>query len=395
MSGIFDTPELRAFRSQVRNFLRDHLDDELVHLTRGGLHMERAAMARWQATLHRQGWAAPHWPKAVGGTGWNALQRYIFEEECAFADAPLGDVHGLFLAGPMLIAEGTEEQKARYLPRILAGEEFWCQGFSEPNSGSDLASLKTTARLEGDHWVINGQKTWLSSGHHADLMFCLVRTDPTVKPQQGLSIFILDMKDPGITLQPIWTMDEGHSVNAVFFDNVRVTQDKLIGRLNEGWTYAKELLARERVNNAQAPRTKRDILELERLAGKLLDESTGRPLLESAWVQRRLGALTMDFLGLESAVLDVIARQMQGIEPGAEASSLKIRGSELQQRVTETAMSLLGAAGVVLSPTYGEGLLAPEGRGWAERHFFRRVVTIYAGANEIQKSIIAKAILDM
>ncbi|MFT3666957.1 acyl-CoA dehydrogenase family protein [Piscinibacter sp.] len=392
--GIFDTPELRAFRAEVRAFLKEHLDDRLVHQTRGGLHMAREDMARWQATLNRRGWGAPHWPQAVGGTGWNELQRYIFEEESAFADAPLGDVHGLFLAGPMIIAEGSAAQKARYLPKILAGEEFWCQGFSEPNAGSDLASLKTRAVLDGEHWVIDGQKTWLSGGHHADLMFCLARTGAEAKPQAGLSVFILDMRDPGITLQPILTMDEGHSVNAVFFDGVRVPRENLIGELNRGWTYAKELLARERVNNAQAPRTKRDIVELERLAQRLVD-ADGRALIEQGWVRRKLAVLTADFVALESAALGVIAEQMKGCEPGPAASTLKIRGSELQQRVSETAMALLGEAGIVLGADYGGGLLAPAGRGWAERHFFRRVVTIYAGANEIQKSIIAKAILDM
>lgn len=391
---IFSTPELQAFRQEVRAFLKQHLTDDLVRATRGGLHLEREDMARWQAVLNARGWGAPHWPVAVGGTGWNELQRYIFEEESAFADAPLGDVHGLFLAGPMLIAEGSAAQQARYLPKILAGEEFWCQGFSEPNAGSDLASLKTSARLEGEHWVINGQKTWLSSGHHADLMFCLARTNAQVKPQAGLSVFILDMRDPGISLHPIWTMDEGHSVNAVFFDNVRVPLDAVIGQLDHGWTYAKELLARERVNNAQAPRTKRDILELDRLARRLATPD-GRPLIEQGPVRRRLASITADFVALESAALAVIAEQMQGREPGPAASTLKIRGSELQQRVSETAMSLLGEAGVMLAPEYGGGLLDPEGRGWAERHFFRRVVTIYAGANEIQKSIVAKSILDM
>jgi alkylation response protein AidB-like acyl-CoA dehydrogenase len=356
--------------------------------------MERADMARWQATLHRRGWGAPHWPQALGGTGWSELQRYIFEEESAFADAPLGDVHGLFLAGPMIIAAGSEAQRSRYLPKILAGEEFWCQGFSEPNAGSDLASVKTRAVPDGDHWVIDGQKTWLSSGHHADRMFCLARTDAEVKPQAGLSVFILDMRDPGISLHPILTMDEGHSVNAVFLDRVRVPRENLIGQLNQGWTYAKELLARERVNNAQAPRTKRDIVEIDRLA-RTLKDAGGQALIEQGWVQRKLAVLTADFVALESAALGVIAEQMKGQEPGPAASTLKIRGSELQQRVSETAMHLLGEAGVVLAPEYGAGLLAPQGRGWAERHFFRRVVTIYAGANEIQKTIIAKAIQGM
>ncbi|WP_144108262.1 acyl-CoA dehydrogenase family protein [Paraburkholderia sp. BCC1886] len=392
--SLFDTPELREFRHEVRAFLKANLTPRLIAQTRSQLHLEREDMAHWQRILNARGWGAPHWPKAVGGTGWNELQRYIFEEESAFADAPLGDVHGLFLVGPMLIAEGSAEQKARYLPKILAGEEFWCQGFSEPNAGSDLASLKTTARLDGDSWVINGQKTWLSSGHHADLMFCLARTDLDAKPQASLTQFIVDMKSPGITLHPIMTMDEGHSVNAVFFDNVRTPRANVIGGLEKGWTYAKELLARERVNNAQAPRTKRDIVELDRMA-RTLKNANGRTLIEQAWVRRKLAALTVDFVALESAALGVLAEQMQGREPGPAASTLKIRGSELQQRVSETALAMLGQAGVVLGHDYGSGLLAADGIGWAERHFFRRVVTIYAGSNEIQKTIIAKSILDM
>src|SRR5690554_2231510 len=392
--SIFNTPDLMAFRQEVRAFIKERLTDEMVQATRSGLHLDPRIMRAWQATLNERGWGAPHWPASAGGPGWNALQRYIFEEECAFADAPPGDVLGLFLAGPMIIAEGNDAQKKRYLPKILSGEEYWCQGFSEPNAGSDLASLKTTAVRDGDEWVLNGQKTWLSSGHYADFMFCLARTDLEGKPQEGLTQFIIDMKTPGLTLHPIMTMDEGHSVNAIFLDNVRVPHENVIGEINKGWTYAKDLLARERVNNAQAPRTKRDILELERLAASLKDEH-GAPLADQPQVQRRLASLVMDFVALESAVLRVLASQMRGEEPGPIASTLKIRGSELQQRVTETAMSLLDQAGTVLTPEYDGGLLAPEGNGWLERHLFRRVVTIYAGSNEIQKTIIAKSILGM
>lgn len=392
--SIFNTPDLLAFREEARAFIKEHLTDEMVQATRSGLHLDPDIMRRWQAALNARGWGAPHWPAEAGGPGWNALQRYIFEEESAFADTPPGDVLGLFLAGPMIIAEGNDAQKKRYLPKILSGEEYWCQGFSEPNAGSDLASLKTTAVKDGDEWVLNGQKTWLSSGHYADLMFCLARTEPDGKPQEGLTQFVIDMKTPGLTLHPIVTMDEGHSVNAIFLDNVRVPQENIIGEINKGWTYAKDLLARERVNNAQAPRTKRDILELERLAARLTDEQ-GAPLAHDPLVQRRLSSLVMDFVALESAVLRVLAAQMRGEEPGPIASTLKIRGSELQQRVTETAMSLLDQAGIVLTPEYGGGLLADEGNGWAERHLFRRVVTIYAGSNEIQKTIIAKSILGM
>ncbi|URI07587.1 acyl-CoA dehydrogenase family protein [Aquincola tertiaricarbonis] len=392
--GLFDTPELRAFRAEVRAFLAEHLDDELVQATRAGLHLPRETVARWQAALGRRGWGAPHWPASAGGPGWDEARRYIFEEETAFADAPLGDVLGLFLAGPMLIAEGSPAQRARYLPGILHGQEFWCQGFSEPNAGSDLASLKTTARLEGDEWVIDGQKTWLSGGHMADQMFLLARTEPLGRPQAGLSMFVVDMRLPGLSLQPILTIDEGHSVNALFIDGVRIPAANLVGQRGQGWTYAKDLLARERVNNAQAARTKRDIVALEQLARRLTDDA-GRPLADDPRVRRRLASLTADFIALESAVLGVVAEQMAGREPGPAASTLKIRGSELQQRVTETAMGWLGRAGLLLQPGYGSGPLDEAATGWVERHLFRRVVTIYAGSNEIQKSIIAKSLLGM
>ncbi|MDQ2150648.1 acyl-CoA dehydrogenase family protein [Alcaligenaceae bacterium C4P045] len=392
--GLFDTADLRAFRHDVRAFLARELTQELRDATRGGLHLSRTQMAAWQAILGRQGWGAPHWPAAHGGPGWTALERYVFEEECAFADAPPGDVLGLYLAGPMLIAAGSDAQCARYLPPILNGTEFWCQGFSEPNAGSDLASLKTTARRDGDMWVIDGAKTWLSSGHYADMLFLLARTDRQSKPQAGLSMFIVPMSTPGLTLDPILTIDEGHSVNALFLEAVRIPLDHLIGQENRGWDYAKDLLARERVNNAQAPRTKSDIVRLDALARSLCD-AAGKPLIEDPVVRRRLSTLTADFLALESAVLAVIGRQMRGEEPGPAASTLKIRGSELQQRVTETAMAWLGTRAVVLRPGYGDGPDDAAASGWIERHLFRRVVTIYAGANEIQRTIIAKSILGM
>ena len=392
--GLFDTPELRRFRAEVRDFLAEHLDAEMVQATRAGLHLERATVARWQATLDRRGWGAPHWPAAAGGPGWDEARRYIFEEETAFADAPLGDVLGLFLAGPMLIAEGSPAQKARYLPPILSGDEFWCQGFSEPNAGSDLASLKTTARPQGGHWIVNGQKTWLSGGHMADQMFLLARTEPDAKPQAGLSMFVVDMQTPGLTVQPILTIDEGHSVNALFIDDVKIPAGQLVGERGKGWGYAKDLLARERVNNAQAARSKRDIVELDRLA-RTLHDALCRPLIDDPVVQRRLASLTADFVALESAVLGVVAEQMAGHEPGPAASTLKIRGSELQQRVTETALTLLGPAGMALQPVYASGPVDEAATGWIERHLFRRVVTIYAGSNEIQKTIIAKSLLGM
>lgn len=392
--SIFSTPELIRFRQEVRVFLKMRLTQELVAATRSSPHVERPLVARWQGILHAQGWAAPHWPAAWGGTGWNEAQRYVFEEETALADAPLGDVLGLFLAGPLLIAEGSEQQKARYLPGILSGGTFWCQGFSEPQAGSDLASLTTSARLDGDSWVISGQKTWLTGGHEADMAFLLARTESQGRPQEGLSIFLVDMKSPGLSLRPILTMDEAHSVNALFIDEVRVPLDALVGTRGHGWKYAKDLLARERVNNAQAPRTKRDIVMLDRLARSRQD-ATGASLIENAVVRRKLASLVADYVALESAVIEVIGKQVSGQEPGPIASTLKIRGSELQQRVTETAMELLSSSGVLLGPDYGDPSLDPAARGWTERHLFRRVVTIYAGSNEIQKNIIAKTLLGM
>ncbi len=394
MAGVLDTPELRAFRREVRAAIRADLTEDLAELTRGGLHLPREAVARWQATLHARGWGAPHWPTAHGGPGWDAYRRYIFEEECALADAPPGDVLGLHLAGPMLIAHGSEDQKRRHLPAILSGAEFWCQGFSEPEAGSDLASLRTTARRDGDEWVINGQKTWLTEGHQADQMFVLARTDPEARAQAGLSQFIVDMRTPGLRLHPIITIDEGHSVNAIFLDEVRVPAENIIGEPNKGWDYAKELLARERTNNAQAPRTKRDIIALQTLA-RACEAPDGRPMADAGWLRRRLAGLAADYLALETAVLSVLADEMAGREPGPIASTLKIRGSELQQQVTETAMEVLGRTGLALEPDYGAGPSDPRARGWVERHLFRRVVTIYAGSNEIQRTIIARSILGM
>jgi len=392
--GLFDHPELIAFRQEVRDFLAQNLTPKLVRASRESVHLDPAIIRGWQKILFDKGWAAPHWPKEYGGTGWDVLRRYIFEEELAFADAPLGDVMGLYLAGPMLIAEGNDKQKELYLPKILSGEELWCQGFSEPNAGSDLASLATTAKYDGTHWVVDGQKTWLTSGHYADLIFFLARTDPKVKAQAGLSMFIVRMDTPGITVKPIMTMDEGHTVNTLFFDKVRVPEENLVGQINHGWTYAKDLLARERVNNAQAPRTKSDILALEKLASQVVD-SCGTKIGDLPRFKRRMASLVMDYLGLESTVLKVLEKQMKGEEPGSEASILKIKGSELQQEVTETAMSILGEAAVVLKPLYGRGAYDDLARGWVRKHFFRRVVTIYAGSNEIQRTIIAKSILRM
>ncbi|MFJ3366889.1 acyl-CoA dehydrogenase family protein [Pseudomonas sp. NPDC086251] len=392
--SLLNTPALLAFRKEVRTFIRDNLPAELAEETRNSLHVPRASSARWQAILDCRGWGAANWPLQFGGTGWDFARRYIFEEECALADAPPLSVFGLYMIGPTLMEFGSLAQQQRYLPPLVNGTEYWCQGYSEPNAGSDLASLKTTALRDGSEWVVNGSKTWLSYGHEADFMILLARTDTSVKPQAGLSLFIVDMRTPGIDMYPIHTLEEGHSVNAVFFDNVRLPGDALIGLEGQGWTYGKYLLAHERTNNAQAPRTKRDLLALCDLAGERRG-TDGKPMDQDPRIARRLASLCVDYMALQSAVLQALADQALGKAPGPEVSTLKIRGSELQQRITETAMQILGTEGLVLSPGYGSGAADITAKGWVDRHLFRRVVTIYAGANEVQKNIIAKSILGM
>jgi len=392
--SLLNTPELLAFREEVRTFIRENLPADLAEETRNGSHIPRASSARWQAILDSRGWGAANWPLKFGGTGWDSARRYIFEEECAIADAPPLSVFGLYMIGPTLMEFGSPAQQQRYLPPLVNGSEYWCQGYSEPNAGSDLASLKTTALREGDGWIVNGSKTWLSYGHEADFMILLARTDTTVKPQAGLSLFIVDMRAPGIEMHPIHTLEEGHSVNLVFFDNVRLPSDSLVGVEGQGWTYGKYLLSHERTNNAQAPRTKRDLLALCDLARERRG-SDGKPMDQDPHIARRLASLCVDYMALQSAVLQALADQSEGKAPGPEVSTLKIRGSELQQRITETAMQILGTEGMVLGLGYGSGAESSLAKGWVDRHLFRRVVTIYAGANEVQKNIIAKSILGM
>ncbi|PSC02910.1 hypothetical protein SLNSH_21755 [Alsobacter soli] len=392
------TAEDEAFRREVRDFVRSAVPADMARRTRRGGHTPKADLQAWNRILYDKGWVAPHWPREYGGTGWSALRIHIFEEECAAADAPFLSYFGLRLIGPLLYTFGSPRQKELHLGPILRGDVFWCQGFSEPGSGSDLASVRTTAARDGDDYVINGQKIWTTEAHYADKMFCLARTNPDVPPQKGgLSILMFDMNQPGVTVRPIVTIDEGHSVNEVFLDNVRVPAVDLLGEAGQGWTYAKFLLGNERVSNAQVPRSRRD-LQLLRARAEAPDASGAR-LVDNPDIRQRLAQLEIDLAALEWSVLRVLASP-EGERTQASASGLKITGSEIQQRISELAYDLLGPLGV---PFYGEddvagdlpGFASPDVPGVAARQLFLRAASIYAGSNEIQRTIIAKQVFSL
>jgi len=360
-----------AFRDQVRVWLAANLPPELKD--KG--HFSKEELLRWHRILAKQGWVAPAWPKEWGGTGWNAVQRYIFEEELGFAGCPPLMPFGLSMCAPVLLAFGTDEQKKRFLPRIYNGDDFWCQGYSEPGSGSDLASLKTKAVQKENEYVVNGQKIWTSYAHYADWIFCLVRTDPTVeKRQEGISFLLIDMKTPGVTVRPLILMDGGHAVNEVFFDDVKVPAGNLVHKEGKGWTVAKYLLGYERMNTGRIGESKRELRKLkEHFPDKLKD---GR------W-RDRLTRVEVELMALEITNLRFLDRMRRtGQPPGADVSMLKIKGTEIQQALTELAMQ-------AADPN------ALETQALERRYLDMRKTTIYAGSNEIQRNIIAKMTLGL
>ncbi len=396
------SPDDEAFRQEVRAFIRAHLPPELARRGREGYHSHPDAVRRWTRILNAQGWAAFHWPKQHGGVDWSPLQRHLFDIELRAAGAPLLQQTGFELVGPVLYTFGTEAQQARYLPAIRNADEFWCQGFSEPNSGSDLASLKTRAVRDGDHYVVNGQKTWTSEGHKAQMMFALVRTDAEAKPQAGISFLLIDMASPGVTVRPIYTLDEGLSVNEVFFDEVRVPAENLVGEENRGWSYAKFLLTNERAMSAETPHTRADLEQLRALAASELRH--GRPILDDPLFAAKLARFEVDLMALEAAVLRVLHMAEDDPALTSVASVLKLRGAELRQRVADLAVEALGDIGLAVYPDDGAPRVDPAtpkppapdpAAGWLAKATFRRATTIYGGANEIQRNIIAKAVLGL
>ncbi|MDR5804642.1 acyl-CoA dehydrogenase family protein [Caballeronia sp. LZ001] len=393
------SPADEAFRADIRNWLEASLPRALRDKVLNHKRLTREDFANWHKLLGERGWSAVAWPKQYGGPGWNATQRHIWDEESARAGAPMVLPFGVSMVGPVLMKYGSDAQKARYLPRILDGSDWWCQGYSEPGSGSDLASLRTRAERQGDHYIVNGQKTWTTLAQHADMMFCLVRTDPEAKKQEGISFLLIDMKTPGITVRPIITLDEDHEVNEVFFDDVKVPVPNLVGEENRGWTYAKYLLGHERTGIARVGQSKRELRFLKRLA--LERTSRGQPLLHDPLFAAKVAALEIELMALEATVQRVIASESDAKGPGPEASMLKIKGTEVQQALTELMFEAAGPQAACFDPAYLEGERDASQTGdddaapLAAYYFNFRKTSIYGGSNEIQKNIIAQMILGL
>ena len=386
-----------AFRDQVRAFLEAELPADLRHKVHNHLRLHKDDYVRWHRILARQGWVAPGWPREFGGPGWTPVQRHIFDEECARAGTPPILPFGVNMVAPVIMAFGSQAQKDYYLPRILSCEDWWCQGYSEPGAGSDLASLKTTAVRDGDHYVVNGQKTWTTLAQHADMIFCLVRTDPSVRKQEGISFLLIDMHAPGVTVRPIIMLDEEHEVNEVFFDNVRVPVANLVGDENRGWTYAKYLLGHERTGIAAVGRSKRELARLKALARR--EQKDGAPLLRDPLFAAKVADLEIELMALEMTVLRILADANRA--PGPEASVLKVRGTEIQQRLSELMVEAAGPLALPFDPAYLEGetghsAIDDDFAAPLLPHYFNyRKTSIYGGSNEIQRNIISQMILGL
>ncbi len=394
----FTTEEL-AFRDEVRGFLKDKLPEDLSHKVKNGLQLSKQDMERWHAILNERGWLANHWPEQHGGPGWSAVQKFIFEHECALAGTPRIVPFGLSMLGPVLIKYGNEAQKAHWLPRILNGADWWCQGYSEPGSGSDLASVKTSAVRDGDHYIVNGQKTWTTLGQHANMIFCLVRTNREAKAQQGISFLLVDMNSPGVEVRPIITLDGEHEVNEVFFTDVKVPVENLVGEENKGWTYAKYLLTYERTNIAGVGFSVAGLEKLKAVAGRML--RNGKPLTQDPLFAARLAKVEIDLENMKTTNLRVIAAVAGGGVPGAESSMLKIRGTEIRQEILSLVRRAMGpyAAPFIeeaLQAGYDQPAIGDTAPATAAAAYFNyRKLSIFGGSNEIQKNIISKMILGL
>lgn len=387
------TPEEQTFRAEIRSWVRAHLPADISHKVHHALRLSRDDMQRWAKILGAKGWLGYAWPTQFGGPGWNAVQKHLFEEECALAGAPRIVPFGPVMVAPVIMAFGNREQQERFLPGIASGEVWWSQGYSEPGSGSDLASLKCRAERQGDHYLVNGQKTWTTLGQYGEWIFCLVRTSTEGKPQTGISFLLIDMKSPGVSVRPIQLLDGECEVNEVWFDNVKVPVENLIGEENKGWTYAKHLLAHERTNIADVNRAKRELERLKRVA-----KTEG--VWEDSRFRDQIALLEVDIVALEMLVLRVLSAERSGKQSLDIAGLLKIRGSEIQQRYAELMML---AAGPYALPFIFEAMEA----GWqgnypggvlgnaplASTYFNMRKTTIYGGSNEVQRNIVAQTVL--
>ncbi len=383
-----------AFRTEVRAWLAANLPADLQTKVTQYQHLSKDDLVRWHKILAQKGWAVPHWPVEWGGTGWDVTQRYIFDEEMGFAGAPGQAPFGPVMCAAVLMRFGTEQQKNRFLPRMRDGEDFWVQGYSEPGAGSDLASLKTRAERQGDHYLVNGQKIWTTLGHYGDWIFCLVRTDATAeKRQEGISFLLIDMKSPGIEVRPLILMDGGHEVNEIFFENVKVPVENLVFEENKGWTVAKFLLGHERMGSARTGGLRREMVALKTLAAR--ETRDGQSLMQDIRFRDRLSRTEIDLDALEITAMRFLDKMRKsGQPPGADVSMLKIRGTEIQQMITELMMQAVGPNSQPFAAVEGGAVDAYTSR-LAARYFNYRKASIYAGSNEIQKNIIAKMTLGL
>ncbi len=394
------TDEENAFRAEVRAFIDANLPARTRQKLMEGRKPSRDDLVEWTRTLHAKGWSTPRWPVEYGGTGWSPIKQYIFLEEVLAAPAPEFLSFGVSMVGPVIYTFGNEAQKQRFLPRIANLDDWWCQGFSEPGAGSDLASLTTRAVRAGEHYTVNGQKTWTTLGQYANWIFCLVRTNPEAKKQEGISFLLIDMKTPGITVRPIITVDGAHEVNEVFFDDVKVPVENLVGEENKGWDYAKFLLSNERIGIARIGVSKARLRRLRELAS--LPGLDGTCAIDRPRFRDRLIETEIALKALEITQLRVLSDEAKGLnkgKPNPASSVLKIRGSELQQATTELLMDVVGAYALPFADPHEARNEPPVGPQWADAvaplYFNMRKVSIYGGSNEIQKNIIAKAILGL
>ena len=394
------TPDEIAFRDEVRAFFKEALPPSLRQKTLLGQRYTREELVDWQGKLNARGWATPAWAKEWGGTGWTPVKQYIFKEELHMAPAPEPISFNMNMIGPTLIAFGTEEQKRHFLPRIARMDYWFCQGFSEPGAGSDLASLRTTAVREGDHYVLNGQKLWTSTAHHADWCFVLARTDASAKKQQGISYLLIDLSSPGITIRPIVTIDGHHETNEMFLDQVRVPATHLVGEENKGWDYAKFLLGHERSGIARVGVSKMRVRRAKQLAARVMND--GRPLIEDERFLEKVALIEVELKALEITQMRLISEigKRDDNKPDPKSSILKIKGSLLQQASAELLMEVAGYSGMEFDPAFVSGLHSDaDGDEWAltaaPNHYWARHVSIVGGSNEIQRNILAKTVLGL
>ena len=371
MDLAYSTEE-RAFRDEVREFIATHLPDDIRRRVQAGDPLEKNDYVRWHHILHERGWVAPGWPVEFGGTDWTPVQRHIFYEEFAYGWAPRLLPFGLNMVAPVIIEFGNDAQKARYLPKIHSGEEFWCQGYSEPGSGSDLASLSTRAERKADTYIVNGTKTWITAAQWGDWIFVLARTDPAAKKQEGISFILVDMRSPGVTVRPIQTIDGGREINEVYLENVEVPVENRVGDEGQGWTIAKFLLEHERTGTAGIAQCRQQLGSLH--------EMLEREKIDDRRLNEKIAQVEIELEALAFTELRTLAAESAGKRPGPESSILKVKGTEIQQAISELALDALGP--------YAERHAAP-------KYFNYRKTSIYAGSNEIQKNIIAKRILKL